>query len=148
MLHRRVKSNRLINTFNQAEPEANVMETPHSLPILRVSTQLPSIVDRLAARSVTGQSLQIHVHQHFVYRLHLVWNGGSNSMETYRFMEWRFLMNCEIQTFCLELCKFGLEGLCACVYGNDHSFIPAKAPPCHRGPFYPTQNIFYNLSGG
>jgi hypothetical protein len=46
-------------------------------------------------------------------------------------------MNCAAQTFCLELCKFGLEGLCACVYGN--TFIPAKAPPCHRGPFYPTQ---------
>jgi hypothetical protein len=53
---------------------------------------------------------------------------------------WRaFFMNCDAQTFCLELCKFGLEGLCACVYGNYHSFIPAKAPPCHRGPFYPTQ---------
>jgi hypothetical protein len=71
MLHRRVKANRLINTSNQADPEANCMETPHSLPILRVSTQRPSIEDRLAARSVTEQSLQIHVHQHFVYRLHL-----------------------------------------------------------------------------
>jgi hypothetical protein len=130
MLRRRVKDNSLINTFNQAVPEANCMGTAHSLPIPRVSTQRPSIVDRLAARLVNGQSLQIHVHQHFGYRLHLEWNGGSNCRETYRFMKRRFLMNCDAQTFCLELCKFGL-GLCACVYGNYHSFIHAKAPPCH-----------------
>jgi hypothetical protein len=72
MLRRRVKANRLINTLNQADLEANGMGTPHSLPIRRISTQRPSIVERLAARSVTGQSLQIHVHQHFSYRLHLL----------------------------------------------------------------------------
>jgi hypothetical protein len=90
MLRRSVKANRLINTFHQVDSEASGMGTPHSLPIRRVSTQRPSIVDRLAARSVTGQSLQIHVHQHFGYRLHLEWNGGSNSRETYRFMKRHF----------------------------------------------------------
>jgi hypothetical protein len=33
-------------------------------------------VDRLAARSVTGQSLDIRVHQHIGYRVHFEWDGG------------------------------------------------------------------------
>jgi hypothetical protein len=42
----------------------------------------------------------------------------------------------------MELCKFGLEGLCSCIYGDYHSYIPAKAPRCRRGPFYPAQKYF------
>jgi len=54
-------------------------------------------------------------------------------------MEWRyqqqgfvtvygetFFMLYDAQTFCIELCRKGLEGLCACMYGNYHTFIPKK----------------------
>jgi hypothetical protein len=138
-LRRRVQDNRLINTFRQSDPEAVGLGNPHSQLIQRVSAHRPSIVDRLAARSVTGQSLDILVHQHFGYRVHLEWNGGNSSRESYRFMERRFLMDSDTQTFCVELCKFGLEGLCTCIYGDYHKNIPAKTPRCQRGPFYPTQ---------
>jgi hypothetical protein len=57
-------------------------------------------------------------------------------------MERRFFMYSDAQTFCIELCKFGLEGLCSCMYGAYHSYLPAKAPYCHLGPFYPNGNYF------
>jgi hypothetical protein len=51
-------------------------------------------------------------------------------------------MNSDAQTFCIELCNFGLEGVCSCVYGDYHSHIPEKASHCNRGPFYPSQKYF------
>jgi hypothetical protein len=61
-LLRRAKDNRIINKFGQADPLASGVGRPHSLPIRKISTNRSSIVDRLAARSVTGQSLDIHIH--------------------------------------------------------------------------------------
>jgi len=51
---------------------------PSSLPCRRISANRLSIVDRLAARSVTGRGLQILAHQHFGYRLHLEWSGNGS----------------------------------------------------------------------
>jgi len=48
-------------------------------------------------------------------------------------------MHSDVQTFCIELCKKGLEGLCTCVYGNCHTVIPERAPRCLREPYYPSQ---------
>ena len=139
LLRRRVSANRLINTFHREASQSNGMGNPHSQLIQRVTSQRPSIVDRLAARSITARSLQIRVHQHFGYRIHFEWNGGSSGNVSSRFMERRFMMHSDTQTFCIQLCKKGLEGLCSCVYGNYHTGIPAKAPRCLRQPYYPTQ---------
>jgi len=139
LLRRRVAANRLINTYRHGDSQSNGMGNLHSNLIQRVSSHRPSIVDRLAARSVTSQSLQILVHQHFGYRIHLEWNGGSSSKVSSRFMERRSLMHSDAQTFCIELCKKGLEGLSSCVYGHYHTFIPKTAPRCLREPFYPSQ---------
>ena len=125
LLRRRVSANRLINTYHRDASQSNGMGNPHSQLIQRVSSQRPSIVDRLAARSITAQSLQIRVHQHFGYRIHFEWNGGSSGNVSSRFMERRFMMHSDTQTFCIELCKKGL-GLCSCVYGNYHMGIPEK----------------------
>jgi len=126
LLRRRVSANRLINTCHQGDLQTNGMGNPHSKLIHRVSSQRPSIVDRLAARSVTALSLQILVHQHFGYRVHLEWNGGNSSRVSSRFMERRFFMHYDAQTFCIELRRKGLEGLCSCMYGIYHTFIPKK----------------------
>jgi len=53
-------------------------------------------------------------------------------------------MHSDAQTFCIELCKKGLEGLCTCVYGTYHTVIPETAPCCLRSPYYPSQNFFQN----
>jgi hypothetical protein len=91
-----------------------------------------SIVDRLAARSATGQSLDIRVHQHIGYRVHFEWDGG-------RATERRSFMYSDAQTFCIEHCKCGLEGVWSCNYRDCHSFIPAKNHSLSTGTFLPTQ---------
>ena len=90
---------------------------PSSLPCRRVSARRLSIVDRLAARSLTGRGLHILVHQHYGYRLHLEWSGsGSCSRDSSRFLERRFNMFGEAESFYTELCNQGLEGLCTSAY--------------------------------
>jgi len=142
LLRRRVSANGLINTYRQGDSQSNGMGNPHSKLIQRVSSQRPSIVDPLAARLVTAQRLQILVHQHYDYRINFEWNGGNSGSVSSRFMERRFFMYSDTQTFCIELCRKGLEGLCTCVYGDNHTFIPDKTPRCLREPFYPWQKYF------
>jgi hypothetical protein len=91
-----------------------------------VSANRLSIVDRLTARSVTGQGVQILVHQHYGYRLHLAWKG-SRSRVSSRFVERRFLTAYDPETFCTELCRYGLEGLCVCVYKEYYMSIHVRA---------------------
>jgi len=90
LLRRRVSANRLKNVYFQGDSQARGMGEPRD--IQKVSSQRPSIVDRLAARSITAQSLQIQVHQHFGYRIHFEWNGGSSGNVSSRFMERRFFV--------------------------------------------------------
>jgi len=113
---------------------------PSSLPCRRVSARRLSIVDRLAARSLTGRGLHILVHQHYGYRLHLEWSGsGSCSRDSSRFLERRFNMFGEAESFCTELCNQGLEGLCTCVY-EEYNFSPhERAPTCRRAPLIRSQ---------
>jgi len=112
---------------------------PYSLPCCRVSANRLSIEDRLTARSVTGQGLQILIHQHYGYRLHLDWRGSSSSRVPSRFMERRFLMSGAAETFCTELCCYGLEGLCTCVYEGCYMFTHVRAPRCLRKPLMQSQ---------
>jgi hypothetical protein len=111
---------------------------PHSLLCRRVSANRLSILDRLTARSVTGQGLQILVHQHYAYRLHLEWRGRGSRVSS-RFMERRFLMSRETETFCTELCSYGLEGLCTCVYEGYYMSKLVRARRCLRKPLMLSQ---------
>jgi hypothetical protein len=147
-LRRKVTDNTLINIWRKADPQARGVGRPHSLTIRRILTQRPSIVDRLAARSVTGQSLDIRVHQHIGYRVHFEWKSGNGNKDNFRAMERRFFMYSDAKTFCIELYKFELEGLCSCMYDAYHSYIPVKAPYCRLGPFYPIKNIVNSPNGG
>jgi hypothetical protein len=92
-LRRKVKDNNLVNLDRQQDPQASGLGRPHSLPIRKISTKCLSIVERLAARPVTGQSLDIRVHQHTGYRVHFEWGGG-------RAMEKRFFSFSDAVTFC------------------------------------------------
>jgi len=106
---------------------------PHSLLCRRVSANRLSIGDRLTARSVAGQGLQILVHQHYGYRLHLEWRGNDSRISS-RFMERRFLMSGEAKTFCTKLCSYGLEGLCTFVYEGYYMSTHVRAPRFLRKP--------------
>jgi len=100
-----------------------------------------SIADRLAARSLTGRGLNIHVHQHFGYRLHLEWSGDPNNHRSARFMERRFHRWDQTKSFASQLCSLGIEGLCTCVYEASYQPPHDKAPRCLRGPFYASQKL-------
>ena len=112
---------------------------PSSLPCRGISANRLSIVDRLATRSVTGRGVQIFVHLHCGYRLHHEWSGGSGSRDSSRFMERRFYMSGEAETFCTELCSRGLEGLCTCVYEEYNMSPHERAPRCLREPLIQSQ---------
>ena len=109
---------------------------PSSLPCRTLSAQRFSIVDRLASRSLTGRPLQILVHQHFGYRLHLEWSANNNANSD-RFLERRFCRWDQAKLFSNQL--YTLEGVCTCAY--DASYMPYhdKTPRCRRGPFYASQ---------
>ena len=112
---------------------------PSSLQSRTLSARRLSIVDRLAARSLTGRSLDIHVHQHFGYRLHLEWSGDPNNHRSERFMERRFHRWDQTKSFASQLCSRGIQGLCTCVYDAAYQPPHDKAPRCRRGPFYASQ---------
>jgi len=101
-----------------------------------ISTHHLSIVDRLAARSLTGRCLQILVHQHFGYCLHLEWSGDPNNERSTKFMERRFHRWDATESFSSQLCSLGLKGLCTCAYEASYQPHNAKAPKCRRGPLY------------
>jgi len=96
-----------------------------------------SLHSRLTARSVTGHGLQILVHQHYGYRLHLEWKGGTSV--SLRFMERRFLTSGEAHTFCTKLFSYGLEGLWTCVYEGYYMFTHVRTPRCLRHPLMQSQ---------
>ena len=131
---------RLYSSMSDAAAHASIGQgNPWSLPCHALSTHRLSIVGRLASRSLTGRGLQILVHQHFGYRLHLEWSGNTNNENSVRFIERRFQMWDEAESFTTQLSSLGFEGLCTCAY--EASYLPphAKALRCHRGPFYSSQ---------
>jgi len=117
---------------------------PSSLLCRRVSANRLSIVDRLTASSVTGQGLQIRVHQYYGYRLHVEWSGSSSSKVPSRFMERRFLMSGEAETFCTELCSRGL-GLCTYVYEGYYMSTHVRAPRYLREPLIQSQKYLLEM---
>jgi len=89
----------------------------------RVPSYSPSIVIGLHSRALTRRSLNINVHQHLGYRLHLVWNSTKNCVTSERSVE-RFLMYEDVESSCTEPVNGGAEGLCDCV---DEGVLPDKA---------------------
>ena len=112
---------------------------PSSLQSRTLSARRLSIVDRLAARSLTGRGLDIHVHQHFGLRLHLQWSGDPNNHRSERFMERRFHRWDQTTSFASQLCSRGIQGLCTCVYEAAYQPPHDKAPRCLQRPLYDSQ---------
>jgi len=90
----------------------------------RVPSYSSSVVIGLHFRVLTGRSLNINVHQHLGYRLHLVWNSNKNCVTSERGLERRFLMYEDVESFFTEHVNGGAEGLCDCV---GEGALPDKA---------------------
>jgi hypothetical protein len=106
---------------------------PHLHSHHRISN-LSSIVKRLASRSLTGRGLDIKVHQHYGFRLHLVWEwkrDAQNCKPSESCFVRNFFDYKDLEKFCNELVNGGLEGLCDCVSEDIYLLVNAKR--CCRG---------------
>jgi hypothetical protein len=101
-------------------------------------SNLPSIVERLASRSVTGRGLGIEVHQHCGFRLHILWvyrRDVTHYKPIESCFERNFFTYAELQTFCSELASGRFEGLCDCVSEDVYKFYDEwKVGYCARDP--------------
>jgi len=89
-----------------------------------------SVVQRLVDRSVSGRGLDVRVHQHFGWRLHLEWqteDGRRHCCERF-FTSFR-----AVDKFCAELTRAGAEGVCACV-GDWPDLFEGKVRECRLEP--------------
>jgi hypothetical protein len=103
----------------------------HSHSHHRVSN-LSSIVEGLVSRSLTVRGLDIEVHQHYGFRLHLLWKCNEKNCTRLEYcFERHFFNYTDLQTFCSELTTGGL-GLCDCKSEDVCKFVKAKA--CYRDP--------------
>jgi len=120
-----------MNTFfHRSNGQGNL----HSKMTNRIFSNGPSIVSRLISRSITGQSLNLKVHEHYGLRLHLVWRTHKHDDSSERCMERYFFLYEELETFCRGL-KFGaMEGLCDCVFMGLYRFLEGKADICFKRP--------------
>jgi hypothetical protein len=129
------------------------------------ATNRLSIIQRLAARALTGDDLHIQTHQHLGYRIHLVWSRPSiqctlneqmdndtrkriiNELEQLavqsddRCLE-RIIPNGS-RSFCQQLMWRGAQNLCFCACRYcwiPNSIIHCKTTQCFRGPITHTLN--------
>ena len=112
----------------------------HSKMSTTISSNNPSIVLRLFSRSITGQNLNIKIHQHFGKTIHLVRKTLDKNLSntTYhnpseRCMKSYFILYEELETFCRELKYGALQGLCDCVFPGLYRFLD-KITICFRRP--------------
>jgi len=109
----------------------------------RVQSYSPSIVIGLHSRALTERSLNINVHQHLGYSLHLVWNTTKTCVTSERGVERRFLMYEDVESFCTELVNGGAQGLCDCV---GEGVLPDKADICFRAHTLSQKGILSDIS--
>jgi len=81
----------------------------------KITSDRTSVIKRLASRSLTGQGLQMRIHQHIWFKLHVVWHASSKGKESLRCIERVFSMYSDVKDFCDELMGRAFEGLCDCV---------------------------------
>ena len=75
-----------------------------------------SIVHKLASRSITGNGLQIQIHQHVDFKVHLVWHVfDKHNKKSVRCIERIFSEINALDAFCKQL-KMGLLKDCVIVY--------------------------------
>ena len=100
-----------------------------------------SIIKKLASRSITGRGLQIKIHQHIGYRLHLLWNPTPNDEMC---IESVFSMYHEVSDFCKTLTSEAVfEGTCNCASITVRERFEDKIEPCHATV---TEQVFCHRS--
>jgi len=90
-----------------------------------------SIVQKLASRSITGNGLQIQIHQHVGFKVHVVWHVfDKHNKKSVRCFERIFSEINALDVFCKQLKDGAFEGLCDCVCNRFIEWMNDKIRPC------------------
>jgi len=114
-----------VNTQNKSIGQGNLRSYLHLRPAGS------SVIQRLSTRSNTRRGLQLNVHQHVGFRLHLEWQ---NENKTRRYLEQIFDTFEDVDRFCDEILEGGLEGLCDCVGERITTLLEDKITICRLEP--------------
>ena len=90
--------------------QANFSKSSHN-----IASNGSFIVHKLASRSITENGLQIHVHKHVGFKLHLVWHVFDKHNTSVKCFERIFPDFNDLYDFCKQLKNGAFEGLCDCV---------------------------------
>jgi len=94
--------------------------------------------------ALTGRGLQIKIHQHIGYILHLLWDSTSNDERSrYMCIERVFSMYHEVSDFCVTLTSKAFDGVCNCACINVSEWFEDKIDPCHATV---TEQVFCHRS--
>ena len=113
-----------MNTQNKSIGQGNLRSYLHLRPAGS------SVVQRLSTRSITGRGMELNVHQHVGFRLHLEWQ---NENKTRRCFERIFDTFEDVDRLC-DMLDGGLEGLCDCVGERVTTLLEDKVTICRLEP--------------
>jgi hypothetical protein len=116
----------------------------------------PSVLQRLAARSLTTSGLLVRIQQHFGHRLHLVWKShrlhlvrkgaSTHFVQDERCVE--IVIPMGLDRFCRGLAADWIEGLCSCAFVcMIGSLLPTSRirRHCFCGPRSPESQEYFFL---
>ena len=96
-----------------------------------ITSKNTSIIHKLTSRQLTAQGLQIHIHQHIGFLVHLVWYVNKpNNIMVKRCLEWVFTQYRNLHNFCKDLKDGAFKGLCYCVGTHFSEWINDKIKLC------------------
>lgn len=99
-----------------------------------------SIVKRLASQSLTGRGLSTRVHQHYGFKLHLVWKSTRNCVTSETCLERCFYKYADVEKFCNELNDWCVGRTVWLRVSTGYRLLrEKKAEPCYREPILQSQ---------
>jgi hypothetical protein len=87
-----------------------------------------NITTKLTSRAVSGDKLNIAIHQHYARDFHLAWRVASTNEKTT--LERYFFEEKDYTKLCEELARSPIEGVCGCLY-NINADLPPGIEPCN-----------------
>ena len=96
-----------------------------------IGSKVSYIVHKLASRSITGNGLQIHAHQHAGFKLHLDWHVFNKHNNTsVKCFERIFPEFNALYDLCKHLKNGAFSGLCDCVCSHFFEWMDDKLTTC------------------
>jgi hypothetical protein len=112
-----------------------------------LTTRHSPIIRGLTARSITGRSLPIEVHQYHGFDVHLIWRFTGRSVTSEACLA-RYILRCQIVLALASEVECGaLEEMCTCLCVSVMHHISDKVNQCFRAPLYIRLRVTFVLGG-